>query len=150
MNEIGIWELVPLLGGIGVIVTGLIIAVWKLIFERVIQSWEETSELRVSELRGWIQKENTILNSISQNFGANYQILLDHRINAVKIYWRNILEMKSCIPSIVKLSYDILHESEITHENLSSNNHFGPIIKDLSIEGRVQVISATARYFRVC
>jgi hypothetical protein len=126
MNEITVWEIIQLVGGVGVVVTGLIVAVWKLIFERVIQSWKETSELRVSELRGWLEKENTILNSISQQYGANYQILLDQIIKAVQIYWQNILGMKSCIPAIVKRSYEILHESEITYDNLTNNDNFGP------------------------
>lgn len=134
MNEISYWEIVQLIGGISVVVTGLIIAAWKLMFEKIIQSWKETSELRVSELRGWLEKENTILNSISQQYGESFQILLDQRIKAVNIYWRKILELKSTIPAIVKLSYDILHESEITYENLSCNDNFGPVINDLSIE----------------
>ena len=127
------WSLIAAFGGIGVIVTAIIVFVTNLMNYKLIQFWKLSSDKELEALRGVINRNNSITSSLSQQIGQNFQKLLDKRIEASEVYWNSVLKMKASIPSVVYLAYDAFSAEKTTKERLySSKDEFGARIEKLS------------------
>lgn len=134
INNIDNWELFQLFGGLGVVLSAVIIFISKLLNERIIQKWKEISNHRLEELKGLINKNNSVVTTLTQQIGQNFQKVLDKRIEATKVFWDRILKMKSSIPSVVHLCYQIVLDEELNNKTLDkTKSGFGSQISKLSL-----------------
>lgn len=133
INDLNNWALFKLLGGLGVVLSAIIIFISKLLNERIIQKWREGSNQRLEELKGLINKNNSVVGTLTQQIGQNHQKLLDTRIKITEMYWDRILKMKSSIPAVIHLCYSIYLEEELKVENLDiTKSNFGQQIGGIS------------------
>ncbi len=134
INNLNNWSLFKLFGGVGVFLSAAIIFISKLLNERIIQKWKEDSNLRLEELRGLINKNNAVVSNLTQQIGQNFQKILDKRIEVTELFWDRILKMKSSIPPVVHLCYQILLDEELNNKSLdNTGSRFGSQIAKLSI-----------------
>ncbi len=134
INNLNNWSLFKLFGGIGVVHSAVIIFISKLLNERIIQKWKDGSNQRLEELKGLINKNNSVVATLTQQIGQNFQKILDKRIEATELFWDRVLKMKSSIPPVVHLCYQILLDEELNNKTLdNSNSGFGPQIAKLSM-----------------
>lgn len=135
INELDNWALVKLFGGLGVVLSAIIVYVSKIINQRIVHKWQVKSNKELAELKGAINKNNSIITTFTQQYGQNFQKLLDKRIEATELFWDGILKMKSSIPSVIHLSYQILLDEELTVESLNkTKSDFGQEIREISQE----------------
>ncbi len=118
INNLNNWTIIKLLGGSSIILVGLTIYISKLINERIIRNWQKSSDKELAELKGRLSQNNSIISSLTTQVGQNFQKLLEKRIEASQIFWTNFIQMKSTIPNVIHLSYQILLDEELTVENL--------------------------------
>lgn len=84
INKLDNWEIFKLLGGAGIVLTGMIIYVSKLINQRLFQSWKENSEERLEEVKGLINKNNSVVTTLTQQIGQNFQKLMINELKLLK------------------------------------------------------------------
>ena len=134
INDLNNWALFKLFGGIGVVLSAIIIFISKLFNERIIQKWREGSNQRLEELKGLINKNNSVVGTLTQQIGQNFQKILDKRIKATELFWDRILKIKSSIPPVVHLCYQILLDDELNNKTLdNTSTGFGSQIAKLSM-----------------
>lgn len=142
INKLDNWALLKLFGGLGVILSAVILFISKLLNERIIHKWKENSNQRLEGLKGLINKNNSVVTTLTQQIGQNFQKVLDKRIEATEIFWDRILKMKSCMPTVVHLCYQILLDEELNNDTLNkSKSGFGTQIAKLSEEQFVKELT---------
>ena len=133
INNLDNWTIIKLFGGSSIVLVGITIFISKLINERIIRNWQKTSDKELTELKGKLNQNNSIISTLTSQVGQNFQKLLEKRIEASEIYWANLIRMKSTIPAVVHLSYEIFLDEELTTENLDkTKSNFGREISEIS------------------
>lgn len=134
INDLDNWALFRLFGGLGVVFSAIIIFVSKLLNERIAQKWKENSNQRIEELKGLINKNNSVVTTLTQQVGQSFQKVLNKRIEATELFWDRISKMKSSIPPVVHLCYQILLDDELNNESLDRTpSKFGSQILSISL-----------------
>ena len=132
------WTIVKLLGGTAVILIGIIALFTKLFLTKVSQAGQHHYDKRLEDLKGEINKNNGILNSVIQNYFSFSQKLLDKKIQAYDLLWTSILNIKDQLPSGISLVYQLLIDDEIekpkAFEDLNNNPKMGPILRSYNID----------------
>lgn len=142
INNLDNWALFKLFGGVSVVLSALIIFLSKLISKKIIQKWEENSNQRLEEMKGLINKNNSVITTLTQQIGQNFQLVLLKRIDAIELFWDRILKMKATIPSAVHLCYQIFLDGELKNETIdNSKNGLGSQISELSLNEFTQELT---------
>ena len=135
INNLDNWALFKLFGGFGVVLSAIVVFLSKLLNDRIVHKWEKNSSQKLEELKGLISKNNSFVSALTQQFGRNFQKVQDKRIEATEHFWDRILKMKSSIPSVVHLCYQILIDEELNKKTLDrTTSKFGSQISSLSLE----------------
>lgn len=121
INALDNFTLFKLFGGLGLVLSAVIIFCSKLFNERIAQKWKESSNQRIEQLKGIIEKNNTVVATLTQQIGQNFQKVLEKRIEATDLYWQNILKMRAAIPATAHLCYQILLDEELNNETLDND-----------------------------
>jgi hypothetical protein len=145
INDLDNWTLFKLFGGLGVILSAITVFVSKLLTERIANKWKENSNFRIEELKGLINKNNSVVTTLTEQVGQNFQKVLDKRIEATELFWDRILKMKASIPSVVYLSYQILVDDELKNESLDrTRSNFGSQISNISLADFTQNLTTNS------
>lgn len=132
-NNLDNWTLIKLFGGSSIVLVSITIFISNLINQRIIRNWQKSSDIEITELKGKLYQNNSFISNLTSQVGQNFQKLLEKRIEASETYWANLIQMKSAIPGVIHLSFDILLEEELTVENLNkTKSNFGREISEIS------------------
>ncbi len=135
INKLDNWALFKLFGGLGIVLSAIIVYLGKIINKRIVHKWQEKSNKELAVLRGAINKNNSIITTLTQQHGQSFQKLMDKRIEATEIFWDGILQMKSTITAVIHVSYQILLDEELNIETLNNTKRgFGQEISIISRE----------------
>lgn len=121
INKLDNLAVFQIFGGVGMVIAAIAVLISKLINQRLISRWKLSNSTILADINGKISRNNDLVSNLVQQHGANFQTLLDHRIKASNLYWQKILEIKSKIPSSVRLVYQVFLKEEITVENLNKS-----------------------------
>jgi hypothetical protein len=136
------WTIIKLLGGSAFIVTAIIWFFYKIILSRIGQAGQHSYDKRLEDLKGEISKNNTLLNSVVQNYFSSSQKLLDKKIKAYDLLWSSILNIKDNFPSGISAVYQLLIDSDIekvdAYKNLNENTTLGPVLRNYTMEKEMQ------------
>lgn len=136
------WGLIAAFGGIGVIVTAIIVFATNLMNHKLIQFWKLSSDKELEALRGIINRNNSVMSSLTQQKGQSFQKLLDKRIHATEAYWERILEMKDSIPSIVFFSYETTFIGKFKNESPPKpSSHISKSLESISLMDLVEKLN---------
>lgn len=151
INELDNWSLFQLFGGIGIVLSAVIVFGSKIINQRIVHKWQTSSEKKIEGLKGEINRNNSVVTTLTQQYGANYQKLLDKRIEATELFWGGIIDTKSRIPSVVSLTYEILVDEELSVETLNKmKSGFGLQIENLPVEKFISEVSSISDKISKC
>ncbi|WKL44779.1 hypothetical protein [Flavobacterium sp. ZE23DGlu08] len=136
------WTIVKLLGGTAVILTSCFLFLSKGISAKIEKAITHSYDKKVLNIKGEIDKNNSILNSTIENYFSSSQKILDKRILAYELVWNSILEIRKKIPSGVLLIHQIMLDSELEDVNafdkLDKNLKIGPLLR--SYDSGVEVL----------
>ena len=121
INNLNNWNLIKLFGGVGVVLSAIIFFISKVINQKIVHSWQRFSNIEIEELKGAINKNNSVVASLTQQFGQNSQKLLDKRIEVSEVCWDMILKTKSSIPASIYSAYNVYRGEELTKERLDES-----------------------------
>lgn len=111
--NINISELIGIIGGWGIVISGLTIFISQRLSERLNNKWKQNSDIKIDQLRNDFNRKNTILNNLISFQNTSFNHSQEKRVIAVEIIWSNINYLKSKIPSPLGIIYNILTEKEI-------------------------------------
>lgn len=119
------WSIIKLLGGFSVIVIGTITFVINYFKKLLERSVDYKYEKKLENVRGDIEKNNSFLNSVVQNYFSSSQKILDKKIQAYEELWHSMIAIKSLIPSGINLIFQLFSDTEINdrdfYNKLQSN-----------------------------
>jgi|WetSurMetagenome_2_1015567.scaffolds.fasta_scaffold375020_2 hypothetical protein len=121
LNSLDNLQIIKILGGFGVILTGLSIFISRIVFQKMVNNWQHKHNIEILELKGIINQNNGLSSNLINLYGNSYQKILEKRLEASQIYWNNILRLRALIPSPIALANQILLEEEMTFEILNEN-----------------------------
>jgi uncharacterized membrane-anchored protein YhcB (DUF1043 family) len=131
--EIESWTLIKLLGGFAFVIVAAIGFLSKIFLTKVAHSSQHSYNRRLEDIKGEIDKSNNLLNSITSNYFSASQKIVDKKIIAYEILWKNFQRTREDFPSGISLVYQLLHDDEIEKENayedLDSNPKMGPVLR---------------------
>ena len=132
------WSIIKLLGGSAIVITAIIGFFYKIILTRIGQAGQHNYNKKLEDLKGEISKNNSLVNSIVQNYFSSSQKLLDKKIQAYELLWSSILNIKENLPSGISAVYQLLADSEIekvdAFKNINTNTTLGPVLRNYSME----------------
>lgn len=136
VNNLNNWQLIKILGGTGIVITGIIAFVSGLTSQWIVGKWQKSNNHILEELKGAISRNNSVVSNLTTQYGQSFQKLLDKRINSVDKYWEGMLKMKASIPAVIHLAYQILRDEELNVQILNNTkSNFGKLISNLD-EGK--------------
>lgn len=145
INQVDNLYLIKILGGIGVLITGVSIFISKLITEKAISKWKKKSQQDMQHLSSELSKQNTTVSNLQANYIHHIQKLLDDRIKVSQNTWYNILQIKEAIPSPIQLLLYILTDDELQNSVLDKKNNseesLGKLISTIKEDDFVSKIS---------
>ena len=119
LNSLDNSQIIQILGGLGVVISGLAILIGRLLNQRLLSNWQLSNETKVAELKGLITQNNLISSNLITMYGNNFQKFLDKRLEATEFLWGSILKLRNSIPPPISLCLEILHDEEFTNEKLN-------------------------------
>jgi len=126
--EIESWRSWTYLGGIPVVVSCIISAIWFFVSRRMLIKWKTSSNLHVEDFKGLIDKNKLFIENIIQSQFKLYLSVHEKRLIAIEKLWETFLKIKKAFPSSVFMIYTILDDTELSNL-LSENSKMGNLIK---------------------
>lgn len=98
------------------------------------------SDLQMIQLKASIEKESDKIRFAAASMGESQKIIIAHRINGLEIIWKNVIDLRTQLPSILTL---IDHIPTEFYKDISNNQELMSFANDLSIEKINQIFSST-------
>jgi len=126
------WSIIKLLGGFSITLIAIILFFSNYLKKILNRAIDYKYEKKLEDVKGEIEKNNSTLSSIIQNYFSSSQKILDKKIHAYEELWTSIIEFKSFIPGGINLVFQILTDEELNdnkaYENLQNNGTLGKML----------------------
>lgn len=106
-------ELIGILGGWSIIITGIIYFVSQKLSDRLNIKWQETSQKRIEKNKNELSQKNELISNLLNFQNTNFNISQEKRLLAIEKIWENINHFKNKTPSSLVFIFNILEENEI-------------------------------------
>jgi len=126
-----------LLGGIGAALTFSIAYFSNLFAKKVQLNWQKLADQENEKVKGDINRNNSIIAALLGQHGQTNQKVLDKQIESIQKAWENVLKLRSSVPGVVALSYNIFSDDELENGILDEDRGrgiLGDLVNDISIK----------------
>jgi len=109
--NISVTEIIVLLGGWAVIVTGLVTWIGKLVAEKVTLKWKEQQQKEIETLRSQLTRDRIVMETAISSFSSGQRAVQEKKIQATAKLWKRVLKIRKVCHSAI-FFYNIVHPSE--------------------------------------
>ena len=113
MTNIESWKIWALFGGIPIVTSAIISAIWFLVSKRIILKWSYEQNEKIEAFKNELNKSSSLLTNLLNSQTNTYLLAQEKRLMAVESIWNAVLRIKNEFPPQVNLMYSILTEVEI-------------------------------------
>ena len=132
------WSLIKLIGGIGIIISGIFTFFSKFILNKIQYNYEQ----KIETLKAEISKSNNLLNSSIQHYLYSSQKIVDKKIIAYETLWKIINETRDSIPASISMIHFLFpsHKFEESNifETINNNPKIGPVLRNLDLSKEME------------
>jgi hypothetical protein len=136
------WTIVKLLGGSALIMASFTALISKMLSTKIEKTINHNYDKKLQNLKGEIDRNNSILNSTIQNYFSSSQKILDKKILAYEIVWNSILQIKKDFPAGVLVVHQLITDSELekedAHKTLNDNEMIGTLLRSYNGQKEVE------------
>lgn len=107
------WTLLKIVGGITLIISSAVSFFAYFIKEYLLNKWKTDYEKELVELRAKFDKNNSIVDNLTNTVSNIYLASNDKRLDYLENTWKSMLEIRHKMPDLVFVGYTILTKEEI-------------------------------------
>ena len=129
INSISNWELVKLLGGMGVVLTAIAVFVSRLLNNYALHKWKTNSDKRLEEYKFELERQVKLIDNLTSIIPNIHIATNERRLDHFERLWQSMLQIKKEFPTICGIAYTILTKSEIQDLPKDPNPNIGELVR---------------------
>lgn len=138
------WTLIKILGGLTIILTAIIGFFSNVLQSKIQQSLKFKSDAKLEDLKGDIDKYNSVLTSFFQNHLSSSQKVFDTKLKAYETLWEIVQKIKDAFPAGITMVYYLLTDDELNKNTvfneLDTNPKMGPGLRNYNLTDEMKKI----------
>lgn len=129
INSVSNWELVKLVGGIGVVLSAIAIFVSRILNNYALHRWKEKSDRKIEEHKSELHRQVRLLDNLTSIIPNLHIATNERRLDHFGRVWESMLQIKKDFPTLCGIAYTILTKDEIRDLPKDPNPNVGELVR---------------------